>query len=163
MAFKWWLIGINRLKSVPRKHSNTITPPPLAWTDDTRQIGSMDSSCWLQTLALLSVCLSRSDSSDKAMSNFGGRCLLSFLLLADRRATQCGLDFGCILNYVLILTHSGHFSLTSLMKISWSDIVPWSELQRLHFSLFGWLKRNSPKVTGLHLLDFMDCIAATIG
>lgn len=37
VAFKWWLIGNNWLKSVPRKHSNTRTLPPLAWT-------SLD--CW---------------------------------------------------------------------------------------------------------------------
>ena len=80
---------------------HTITPPPPAWTIDTRQDGSMLSCCLRQILTLPSECHSRNrDSSDQAtffqssIVQFWwarANCSLSFLFVADRRGTRCGL------------------------------------------------------------------------
>ncbi len=78
-----------------------ITPPPPAWTIETRQDGSMLSCSLCQILTLPSECCSRNrDSSDQATffqsSIFQfwwtcANCRLRFLFLGDRSGTRCGL------------------------------------------------------------------------
>ncbi len=79
----------------------SITPPPAAWTIETRQDGSMLSWSLCQILTLPSEWRSRNrDSSDQeaflqsSIVQFRWscvNCILRFLFLADRSGTRCGL------------------------------------------------------------------------
>ncbi len=78
---------------------HTITPPPAAWTVETRQDGSMLSSSLCHILTLPSEFCSRNrDSSDQAtffqssIVQFWWACVncsLCFLFLADRSCNRC--------------------------------------------------------------------------
>ncbi len=103
LAFKWCSIGTKRPKVCQENIPHTITPPPPAWTVETRQDGSMLSCSLLQILTLLSECCSRNrDSSDQATFFQSSivqfywacvNCCLRFLFLADRTST--GVIFCC--------------------------------------------------------------------
>ena len=94
----WRLSGINGPKVCQEDIPHTITPPPPAWTVDTRQGGSMDSSCGCQILTLPSVCFRRNWHSSEHATFFQSstvkfwwacaHCSLSFLFLADRSGTR---------------------------------------------------------------------------
>ncbi len=98
--FKGCSIGTKRPK-VCHENISHITPPPPAWTVETRQDGSMLSCSLRQILTLPSECRSRNrDSSDQAtffqssIVQFWRACVncsLRFLFLADRSGTRCGL------------------------------------------------------------------------
>ncbi len=103
LAFKWCSIGTKRPKVCQENIPHTFTPPPPAWTVETRQDGSMLSCSLLQILTLLSECCSRNrDSSDQATFFQSSivqfywacvNCCLRFLFLADRTST--GVVFCC--------------------------------------------------------------------
>ncbi len=101
VAFKRCSIDTMGAKVCQENIPHTITPPPLAWTVETRQDGSMLSCSLCQILTLPSKCRSRNrDSSDQAMFLQSSivrfwwacaNCSLRFLFLADRSGTRCGL------------------------------------------------------------------------
>ncbi len=67
MVFKRCIISIKGPKVCQENIPHTITPPPPAWTVETRQDGSMVSCSLRQILTLPSECRSRNrDSSDQA-------------------------------------------------------------------------------------------------
>ncbi len=96
MAFKQCSIGTKGPKVCQENIPHTITPPPAAWTIETRQDGSMLSCSLCQILTLPSECRSRNqDSSDQAtffqssIVQFWWACvnyILRFLFLAYRSA-----------------------------------------------------------------------------
>ncbi len=102
MVFKWCLIGTKGVK-VCQKYPPHITPPPPAWTVETRQDGSMLSCSLRQILTLPSECRSRNqDSSDQATFFQSSivqfwwvcvNCILRFLFLSNRSGT--GVVFCC--------------------------------------------------------------------
>ncbi len=101
VAFKLCSIGNKGPKVCQENVLHTITPPPRAWTVETRQDGSMLSCTLHLILTLPSECCSRNpDSSDQAtffqssIVQFWWACVnfnLCFLFLADRSGTRCGL------------------------------------------------------------------------
>ncbi len=98
MAFKRCSIGTKGPKLCQENIPHTITPPPSAWTVETRQDGSMLSCSLRQILNLPSECRSRNwDSLDQAMFFQSSivqfrwacvNCSLRFLFLADWSGTQ---------------------------------------------------------------------------
>ncbi len=67
MVFKRCSVGTKGPKVCQENIPHTITPPPAAWTIETRQDGSMLSCSLHQILTLPSECCSRNrDSSDQA-------------------------------------------------------------------------------------------------
>ncbi len=101
VAFKQCSIGTKGPKVCQENIPCTITPPPPAWTIETRQGGSMLSCSLRQILTLPSECCSRNqDSSDQATFFQSSivqfwwawvNCILRVLFLADRSGTRCGL------------------------------------------------------------------------
>ncbi len=101
VVFKRYSIGTKRPKVCQENIPHTITPPPPAWTVETRQHGSMLSCSLRQILTLPSECCSRNrDTTDKATFFQSSivqlwwacvNCNLCFLFLADRNSTRCGL------------------------------------------------------------------------
>ncbi len=118
---------------------HTITPPPAAWTVETRQDGSMLSCSLRQILTLTSECFSRNrDSSDQAtflqssIVQFCWACVncsLRFLFLADRSGTgvvfccwspsASGFDVLCVQSCILhtLVVMSGYLSYCCLSII----------------------------------------------
>ncbi len=101
MVFKRCSIGTKRPKVCQENIPYTITPPPAAWTFETRQDGSMLSCSLCQILTLPSECHINRDSSDQAtffqssIVQFWwpcANCSPCFLFLADRSGTRCGLN-----------------------------------------------------------------------
>ncbi len=100
-AFKRCSIGTKGPKVCQENIPHTITPPPPAWTVETRQDGSMLSCSLRQILTLPSESRSRNrDSSDQAtffqssIVQFWwacANCILRVLFLSDRSGTRCGL------------------------------------------------------------------------
>ncbi len=106
---------------------HTITPPPAAWTVETRQDGSMLSCSLRQILTLPSEYRSRNrDSSDQAtffqssIVQFGWTCVncsLCFLFLADlSQGSMCCVFRDGILNTFVVT--SGYLSYCCLSIIS---------------------------------------------
>ncbi len=103
--FKRCSVGTKGPKVCQEIIPHTITPPPAAWTVETRQDGSMLICSLRQILTLPSECHNRNrDSSDQAMFFYSSfvqfwwacvNCSLRFLFLADRSGTRCGPQFRC--------------------------------------------------------------------
>ncbi len=139
VAFKRCSIGAKGPKVCQENIPLTITPPPPAWTVETRQDGSMLSCSLCQILTLTSECRSRNrDSSDQATFFQSSivlfwwacvNCMLRFLFLGYRSGTRCGLcccspsasgfDVLCIQRLVISVTVAFLSSLTSLPILLW--------------------------------------------
>ncbi len=101
VAFKQCSTGTKGPKVCQENIPHTITPPPPAWTIETRQDGSMLSCSLRQILTLTSECCSRNRNSKDQATFFQSsvvqlwwvcaNCSLRFLFLADRSSTRCGL------------------------------------------------------------------------
>ncbi len=101
VAFKQCSISTKGSKVCQENIPHTITPPPLAWTVDSRQDGSMLSCSLHQIMTLPSEFWSwNRDSSDQAtflqssIVQFWWACVncsLCVLFLADRSGIRCGL------------------------------------------------------------------------
>ncbi len=143
MAFKRCSIRSKGPKVCQENIPHTITPPPPAWTVETRQDGSMLSCSLRQILTLPSECRSRNrDSSDQATFFQSSivqswwtcaNCILRFLFLADRSSTRCGLlllqGLTCcafrdgILHTLVVM--SGHLSYCCLSSLTILPILLW--------------------------------------
>ncbi len=97
VAFKRCSIGTKRPKVCQENIPYTITPPPPAWTIETRQDGSMLSCSLHQIMTLSSECSRNQDSSDQgtffqsSIVQFWWSCVncsLCFLFLADRSSRE---------------------------------------------------------------------------
>ncbi len=127
MAFKRCSIGTKGPKVYQENIPHTITPPPAAWTVETRQDGSMLSCSLRQILTLPSECRSRNrDSSDQAtffqssIVQFWWTCVncsLRFLFLADLHQGSMGCVFRDGILHTLVVT-SGYLSYCCLSIIS---------------------------------------------
>ncbi len=98
LNFKLCSIGTKGPKVCQENIPHTITPPPPAWTVETRQDGSMLSCSLRQILTLLSQKKSRlirpGDVFQSSTVQFWWACVncrLRFLFLSDRSGSRCGL------------------------------------------------------------------------
>ncbi len=96
MAFKRCSIGTKRPKVCQENVPHTITPPPPAWTVETRQDGSMLSYFLSQVLTHLNVAAEIQIHQTRQLFPIFCwwvcvNCILRVLFLADRSGTRCGL------------------------------------------------------------------------
>ncbi len=124
VEFKRYSIGTKRPKVCQENIPHTITPPPPAWTVETRQDGSMLSYSLRQILTLPSECCSRNrESSDQAMfiqSSIVRHPVWSSAAVTHllQGSTCCAFRDGFLHTLVVQLVTSGYLSCCCLSIIS---------------------------------------------